>query len=248
MTTPPGTPDPQQPGGYQPPSGAYPPPSGYPAGQPAAYPPPGAPAYDPNGSVPPYDPNFAAPPAGYPVPGAVPPPAAPNKKNKWLIIAIAAVVVIGIITFVVIRQQKTATTAANVGDCIKITSATLSNPETSQAPCTEQDAIFVVTETGGSSVSCDENEPSYVEGKDTDKPSSRVCLRYNLKVGECLDLGALSTTVPKKVTCSASASTSTVKLVALLTDTTDESKCPADSQASPLTKRNLVYCFGDPTV
>ncbi len=112
-----------------------------------------------------------------------------------------------------------------------------------QAPCTDPTALFKVTETGGSDVKCDENEPSYVEGKDTDHPSSQVCLRYNLAVGECLDEGLTSTSVPKKVDCSAATST-TAKLVSIDLTTSDESKCPADSTALPLAKRNIVYCFG----
>jgi hypothetical protein len=234
-------------GSTPPPSAApndYPPPAGQafppPAGQ--AFPPPGGQGFPPptGGSYPP-----PGAPGSYP-PGMIPPPAAPtgNKKKRYLITAAALVVAAIVITFSIVHNQKTATTAANVGDCIKITSATVIDPKTEQAPCTDPNALFMVTETGGSDVKCDENEPSYVEGKDTDKPSSRVCLRYNLAVGDCLDEGATSSSVPKKVDCSAATST-TGKLVSIDLTSADESKCAADTSPLPLAKRNIVYCFGE---
>lgn len=227
------------PANYPPPAGqAFPPPSGdgFPPPSGGAFPPPSGGAYPPPGA-----------PGNYP-PGMIPPPAAPAKdKKRRLLLTIAVLVVAAIaITFSIVHNQKTATTAANVGDCIKITSATLTDPKTEQAPCTDPNALFKVTETGGSDVTCDPNEPSYVEGKDTDDPSSRVCLRYNLAVGECIDEGLLDSSVPKKVDCSAPTS-STAKLVSIDLTSADESKCPADSTALPLVKRNIVYCFGDPS-
>ncbi|SDO39914.1 hypothetical protein SAMN04515671_0816 [Nakamurella panacisegetis] len=271
MTTP-GTPDANQPplGGSQPPygsgdhpaappAGGYPPPTGAPApygapiGNPMdpnafaapGYPPPaGAPApYGaPIGN--PVDPNaFAAP--GYPPPGSVPPPpaAAGAKRNRLIIIGVVLLVIVAGVIFAVVKNQKTATTAANVGDCIKITSASTVNPDTSQAPCGEADAIFVVTETGGSSITCDSNETSYVEGKKKDNPDTRVCLRYNVKAGDCLDPGAADTDVPKKLPCAQATSSNAVKVVSLITDSADKSKCPGQSFGLPLTKRNMVYCL-----
>ena len=246
-----------QTGGYPaaPQTGGYPPAPGYGAPDPAAggYPPPpvyGAPDPAAGGYAPPagtpygaVDPNaFGA--AGYPPPGSVPPPPArPGaKRNRLIIIAVALVVIAGIVVFAVVKNQKTATTAANVGDCIKITSVTTVNPDTSQAPCDEADAIFVVTETGGSDTTCDANEVSYVQGKDTDNPDTRVCLRYNVKAGDCLDPGATDIDVPKKLACSAATSSSSIKIVSVLTGTSDESKCPADSTGLALTKRSIVYC------
>lgn len=255
MTTP-GNPDPnQQPGVYPPPAGPVygSPPAGPAYGSPPAGPVYGAPPTygmpGPTGQLPPSgDPNAYPPPgapAGYPAAGFPPPPVVPAKKSKkGLIIGIVAVVVIAIVGITVFVQQKTDTTAAGVGSCIKITSATVINPETSQEDCSSQAAIFVVTETGGSDVKCDDNEASYVQGTDKNNPSSRVCLRYNLKVGECIDLGVLSSSVPKKVTCSASTSSSTVKLVSLRTNSSDETQCTGGTKGLPLVKRNILYCFG----
>lgn len=272
MTTPgtpdPSQPDGYQPPGYQPPDGypppGYQPPGGYPQpgyeqpggylqpgyGHPGGYlqpgypPQPGYPLQGPDGAYPPPDrPPYAAPPAYGTQLGFPPPPVSPGKKSKkGLIIGIIAVVVIGIIGITVVVQNKTATTSASVGSCIKITSATIVNPDTSQEDCSSAAAIFVVTETGGSDVQCDPNEVSYVQGKKTDDPSSRVCLRYNLKVGECLDPGDGVSSVPKKVACSAAQSNTAIRLVALITDSADESKCPSGSTGLALVKRNMVYC------
>ncbi len=220
-----------QPAGAAAPRGAgqaFPPPAG------GAFPPPAGGAFPPPVA-----------PGSYP-PGMIPPPATPptDKKKRLLLTAVVLLVVAIAVTFTIVHNQKTATTAANVGDCIKITSATLIDPKTEQAPCTDPAALFKVTETGGNDVQCDPNEPSYVEGKDTDDPSSRVCLRYNLAVGECIDEGLLDSSVPKKVDCTTPTS-STAKLVSIDLTSADESKCPADSSPLPLVKRTIVYCFGE---
>ncbi len=233
-------------------NGSYSPPGGYPApgSSPAAggYPPPGG---DPASAGVPASGAAFPPPAGSPMaypPGMIPPPAPvkKDKKRQRLLVAILVVVLAGLAIFAVVRSQKTSTTAADVGACIKVTSATLTDPKTEQAPCTDPAALFVVTETGGSDVKCDVNEPSYVEGRNTDDPQSRVCLRYNLTVGECLDPGATESSVPKKVDC-ATPTEETAKLVQLRTDTADESQCPADTTPLALAKRNILYCFGTPS-
>lgn len=235
----------QPPPGYQPQPGGYPPPAGY-QPQPGAYPPPAG--YQPQpGGYPDQSGSFLPPsgaPAGYPPGAFLPPPAAPvNKTKKRLIIGGVLVVVLAIVGITLVVQSKTATTSASVGSCIKITSSTIINPDTSQEDCSSAAAIFVVTETGGGDISCDTNEVSFVQGKDTSDPSSRVCLRYNLKAGECLDPGDGVSSVPKKVSCSAATTHTVVKLDALITDSSDKSKCPNGSIGLPLVKRNLVYCL-----
>lgn len=229
MTTP-GVPDPsQQPGGSQPPAGFQPPPEG---NQP---PPPPAGAFPPpvGAFPPPVGPGYGAPPVG-----GFPPPVVPAKKSKKKLIigiVVAAVVALGIGGYAV---SKTSTALAPVGACIKITSPTLKPPETSQEDCSSQAAIWVVTETGGSDITCDPKENSYVEGT-----TAKVCARDNLKVGECVDIGAGDVT-PKKVDCSAAPSKTTIKLVALLTDSSDTSKCPDGTVVPiPLVKRNMLYCY-----
>lgn len=269
MTAPQGPPDPFLPppdggyrpaeGGYQPPPQGFPPPgAGFSPPDDAGHTPPGyaSPGYPPAGQAyppPPGQPQ-AYPPPGYPPagqpgsypPGQIPPPAGTRtKKQRRLIIGVVFVVVAAIVAIVVVKQQKTAVTAANVGDCIKVTSATMTNPDTSQAPCTDPLAIYVVTETGSGSISCDSHEDSYVQGKNTDNPDSRVCLRPNLKTGDCWNPGLTSFDVPKKLDCAAANRLGTQKLLALVTTSSDDSQCPdATEKVLPLAKRNMVYCFG----
>lgn len=113
------------------------------------------------------------------------------------------------------------------------------NPvQTSQEDCSSAAAVYVVTETGGSDVTCSPGEASYTEGT-----STIVCLRYNLTVGQCAQLtdGII---VTKKVDCLAPGSTTAMKLTALLTDSADESECPAGATITrALVKRNRLYCF-----
>ena len=253
-----------QTGGYPaaPQTGGYPPAPGYGAPDPAAggYPPPpvyGAPDPAAGGYAPPagtpygaVDPNaFGA--AGYPPPGSVPPPPArPGaKRNRLIIIAVALVVIAGIVVFAVVKNQKTSTTAANVGACIKVDSVSLSDAKTEQAPCSDLAAAYVVTETGGSDVSCDDNEAQYTESKDNDSdPTSTVCLRPNLQVGDCWKPALTSFDSSSKVACTDPSSSvgSVEKLVKLITGSTDDSGCP-DTTTKTLTidKRQIVYCFAD---
>jgi len=161
MTVPSGTPDPSQPGAYPPSAegatssptsdqGAtvYPPQYGQPyipgGASAAGYPAPGQGATSfPPPSGQPYIPGATGA-AGFPPPGMIPAPPslATNKKKQRILLAVALIVVAAIVTFVVIKQQKTAITSANPGDCVKVTSATMTNPETSQAPCGDQAAIY----------------------------------------------------------------------------------------------------------
>jgi len=166
-----------------------------------------------------------------------------NKKN-WILSGTVMLVVLLIAGFIYIKKEHTDTTLAGVGACIQITSATLDSPTTSQVNCDDPLAVFVVTATGGSDTSCDSVEDKYTEGKTAEDASSKVCLRFNLKQGECLDPGPSGSSVPKKVSCSPAASVNTVKLLALLTKTSDGSVCPAGSTAISLPLRSLVYCFG----
>ncbi|MDQ2739888.1 MAG: hypothetical protein M3Y35_14995 [Actinomycetota bacterium] len=227
----------------------YPPPSGQPylpgGASAAGYPAPGQGATSfPPPSGQPYIPGATGA-AGFPPPGMIPPPPslATNKKKQRILLAVALIVVAAIVTFVVIKQQKTAITSANPGDCVKVTSATMTNPETSQAPCGDQAAIYVVTATGSGDITCDSHEDSYVQGNDNN-PDTRVCLRPNLHTGDCWDPGLTSFDVPKKIDCTGATGLRAQKVVALITTSADEAQCPDTAEkVLPLEKRNMVYCF-----
>ena len=247
MTTPP-WPDPNQPpaggqnqpGGY--PAGGYPPPSGQ-----APYPPPN-PGYPPQpaGAVPPG--GYPPPPGAYPPPGgypAPPPPAQPKRKFGTALIVrlVIAVVVIGVGIGGYLWWNRSDTARANVGECVNVkNSSTIGNADTETIDCGDPKASYVITETGGSDIKCDENEAEYTESGRGAK-SSKVCMRPNLKEGECFDFGATSIDIGKKVAC-AGAGTNAAKLVNLYTDTIDESKCQYPQGAVAVKKRNILYCFG----
>ena len=228
MVTPSGSEVPPPPMGGQvpPPSPPYPPPHNLPMPPPVSLPSPGGPVPAPPGA-------FYQPAAGNP---------ARRRRRKWWIIAVTAFVVIG--GFGAYQASKTDTTSASVGACIKVTSPTLINPQTSQTPCSDPAAMYVVTETGDGSITCDTNEASYVQGSDTNNPTARVCLRYNVVAGDCIDTGAAPNSVPQKVRCSPLNPSTTVKILAVITTTSDKSQCPTGTVGLPVTKRNMVYCLG----
>jgi hypothetical protein len=157
-------------------------------------------------------------------------------KSPQRIIRVAAVVVVfvvGVIGYLVFFQ-KSDPTAAKVGDCVSITGA--SNLATAtRLSCDDQSALYVVT-AAGKTVTCDSSEVSY-SGSARDR--TRLCLFYNVRVGDCL------TVTPKgdgdaKGTCAAG----TLKVLSVRTDTADKTTCPAEAdEARADVTRNRLICF-----
>jgi hypothetical protein len=192
----------------------------------------------------PYGPSTPTDPGDEPIPTEAPEatspataPAAPAAvKSPQRIIRVAAVVVVfvvGVIGYLVFFQ-KSDPTAAKVGDCVSITGA--SNLATAtRLSCDDQSALYVVT-AAGKTVTCDSSEVSY-SGSARDR--TRLCLFYNVRVGDCL------TVTPKgdgdaKGTCAAG----TLKVLSVRTDTADKTTCPAEAdEARADVTRNRLICF-----
>jgi len=152
------------------------------------------------------------------------------------------VILLGVGVLIFINRDKTS--FASVGSCVKASGATLLHAETSQVSCDDPLAVFLVTQHDGTDSSCDSHEVKFVERTTAGDTTAVLCLRYNLKPGECLDVGPVAGTVPKKVSCSTADPVNALKLNTLLTTTSDESACPAGSKSTGLVKRQLAYCFG----
>ncbi|TDV41860.1 LppU/SCO3897 family protein [Actinophytocola oryzae] len=241
---PPQTPPGGQPYGAPPPQGQQfngPPPQGQPFGNGQGG--PGGPAG--GGFGPPGGPG-GAPPASYPTPPPPPPSAKPNKTALYIKIGIA-VVVVAIAGFFVIKNWGTAPSSSNVGDCIKVNEASISNADVDKVDCGDPGASYKVGATfDDASKDCPGGDKSaYVGYTETGGRGSDLllCLILNAKVGDCYVAGDQ---VDTKVDCADAKAT--FKVTQLL-QTADESGCPQDSLSAyvyPEPKPGLVQCLGDP--
>jgi hypothetical protein len=195
-------------------------------------------------------PGWAPPPAppeaGYPAPGAVPPPPKRSKRRQLIIGLVALVVVAGGAITAIVVNKKTDTVAASVGACIEIDSTTtIGDVQSKQVDCNNDKAWWIVTATGGSNLTCADSEISIYQKTSGGGTGDQVCLRPNLKVGDCWDEGFSSIDVPQKVSCTGADST-TYKVLKVDTTTSDESTCPSDYVgAYSYPSRNVLICFGD---
>jgi hypothetical protein len=147
--------------------------------------------------------------------------------------AVVIVVVVGVIAYLVFFQ-KSDPTAAKVGDCVSVTgSASLATA--TRLSCDDDKALYVVV-AAGKSVTCDPYEVSYT-GSTRDR--TKLCLFYNVRVGDCLSLTQKGDG-DAKGTCAAGM----LKVVSVRTDTADESQCPgeADVARADATRKRLI-CF-----
>lgn len=245
----PAAPEPYSPQPYSP--QPYPQGSGQPypqaAGQP--YPQAGQPyPQQPSSQQQPWQPGAALPPP----PGAVPgdaPAATPRSPLPRILIAVLVVVAVGLGVFLYLQNKQTDTASADVGDCLKVEgTTTIGQPKSEQVPCTDPAAAFVVTETGDSSVSCDDAELSFEQYSSDDQSDvrTRLCLRPNFTVGKCYVEGATSVDLPQVGDCSTVEGTLKVKVLSIDTSTGSTAKCPDPELAYGYPKRNLAVCFAKP--
>ena len=147
--------------------------------------------------------------------------------------AVVVVVVVGVIGYLVFFQ-KSDPTAAKVGDCVSITgSATLATA--TRLSCTDPSALYVVV-AAGKGVTCDSSEVGY---RGSARDGTKLCLFYNVAVGDCLKI-APNGDGTAKVACAPGM----LKVLSVVTDTADKSTCPADAEeATSDPTRNRLICF-----
>jgi hypothetical protein len=186
------------------------------------------------------------PPAAYPPPPPPAPVGKPNRTGTFIKIGIA-VVVIGIVAFFVIKNWGTAASSAEVGDCIKVNNASISDADVNKVECTDPAAAYRVGSTSDdASAKCPGgDDAAYVGYTETGGRGSDLllCLILNAKVGECYIRGD---SVDTKVDCGdPKANFKVTKLV----ESTDTGGCAQDSVGAyvyPEPKPGLVQCLGDP--
>ncbi len=147
--------------------------------------------------------------------------------------AVVVVIVVSVIGYFVFFQNSDPT-AAKVGDCVSI-SGSESVATAKRLSCDDPKALYVVT-AAGKNVTCDTSEVSYT-GSNRDR--TKLCLFYNVRVGDCLKV-AQSGNGDAKGTCAAGM----LKVVSVRTDTADEAQCPANADAAraDVTRKRLI-CF-----
>jgi hypothetical protein len=154
-----------------------------------------------------------------------------NRPGRLIlgVVAVVIVVVVGVIAYLVFFQ-KSDPTAAKVGDCVSVTgSASLATA--TRRSCDDDKALYVVV-AAGKGVACDTYEVSY-----TDR--TKLCLFYNVAVGDCLKV-TQSGDGDAKGACAAGM----LRVVAVRTDTSEATRCPAQSDAARVDEtRNRLICF-----
>jgi hypothetical protein len=146
-----------------------------------------------------------------------------------VIIGVVLAAIAGIVIFVI----KPGATGAKVGECLNITGTT-ANPDATKVSCDDAKATYVVTAAGAT---CDENEDEFTF---TAKGAtvSKLCLYYNVKVGDCLTVNTSG--ADTKSACT----TGTYKVTLTKDGTSDDSQCPAESTTSiPNVTRNKLICL-----
>lgn len=157
-------------------------------------------------------------------------------RRRTLLLGAAAVVlaiVVGVVGYLLFFQ-KSDPTAAEVGDCVSVTGSAIAATAT-RLSCDDTSALYVVT-AAGRSVTCDSHEVSYTGGA---RDRTKLCLFYNVKVGDCLTLTQKGDG-DAKGTCAKGMS----KVASVRTDTASAAQCPPEADtALTNTTRNRLICF-----
>lgn len=158
-----------------------------------------------------------------PEPGASAPDGTITVRNPRRVLfglaAAVVVVVVAVVGYVLVFARSDAT-AAKVGDCVSV-SGSAASATARRVACSDSSALYVVTATGAK-VTCDVSEVTYTGGE---RDRTRLCLFYNVRVGDCLAIAQGGTT---KGSCAPG----TLKVVYVDTSSADETKCPAEADVA----------------
>lgn len=236
MTTPPHNPYPGQPGGQpgypqQPPAGA---PQGFP-GQPQGYPQPGQPqpGYPPPGGFP-QQPGYPG--GGFPPPGPPPPQNQSGGGGIGKILAVLGVVVVlGLLVVGARTVFRSDGEKIEIGQCAKLSGTTV-KAEFATKECSDAEANYVVAQRlDGANAECPTKD--YASYYQTGSNDYTLCLRLNVKEGDCIDGGFLGAST--KVACGSSAD---FKIGRIVRGTADKSACGAKATEND----TIVYPKPDP--
>ncbi|MBI4900810.1 MAG: hypothetical protein HY829_10070 [Actinobacteria bacterium] len=147
--------------------------------------------------------------------------------------AVVVVVVVAVLGYVAIFARSDAM-AARVGDCVSI-SGSGSDAHARRVACSDSTALYVVTATGRTPA-CDPSEVTYT-GSLLDR--TKLCLFYNLRVGECLTVTRGGDGESKD-----GCAPGRLKVVYVDASTADQTKCPAEADIARTDEtRTRLVCF-----
>ncbi|QIS09312.1 LppU/SCO3897 family protein [Nocardia arthritidis] len=228
------------PGGYPPAPGQQAPAGGYPQG---GYPPPPSGGYQQGGFPPPNQPGQQGFPGQQPgVPGVPPvpysptPPQSGGKSALKIVIALVVLVVVGGGLFGASRLLRSDPQKINVGQCAKL-SGTTYKPEFATKDCGDAEANYVVAQRIDKS-DADCATKDYASYYETGKGNHyTLCLRLNVKQGDCVKTSTLGAST--KVACTSSAD---FKIGRIVTGQATPSACGSDYTE----RETIVYPKPDP--
>ncbi|HET7723995.1 MAG TPA: hypothetical protein VFK68_05110 [Propionibacteriaceae bacterium] len=159
------------------------------------------------------------------------------RRLLFRLAAVVVLVVVAVAGYVLVFARSDAT-AAKVGDCVSVT-GTAADARARRVACSDAGALYVVT-AAGPKVNCDASEVTYTGGA---RDRTRLCLFYNLRVGDCLSAGRGGEPDTK-----AACAPGMLKVVYVDTSSADETKCPpaADVARTDDTSSRLI-CFATVT-
>lgn len=143
------------------------------------------------------------------------------RRLLFRLAAVVVVIVVAVLGYVSVFARSDAT-AAKVGDCVSVTGSA-SDARARRVACSDSSALYVVT-AAGPKVNCDSSEVTYTGGA---RDRVRLCLFYNVRVGDCLAPGQGGGPDTK-----APCAPGRLKVVYVDTSSADETKCPPEADVA----------------
>jgi hypothetical protein len=169
----------------------------------------------------------------------------PKSKLPRVILAVGVVVVIALAVVLYLVNRKSDPATAAVGDCVKVNSVSADDADLDKVSCTDPNAAYKVTATGGAVVLCDSQETTYTEKSSDGDVSTTLCLQPNVEAGDCLRVPQDEKSSIAKVACGSTVGDEDViKVVAFDHTTSLDSACPdAAEGAVTFTIHTGVLCY-----
>jgi hypothetical protein len=208
-----------------------PPPYG---GPPGSQPPHGAPqgsAYQPYGQPDPAPPGYPPDPPTEPAKGGA--------KKRQRLISVVVAVVVAVVVGAVLYLNRDDASLADVGNCIRVNSASEENADVETVDCTDPAAVLkVAKKLDDDSASCpDDGYAKYTQsgGKTGD---FALCLMLNAREGECFSGAEGGVEKSQKVDCARAEA----RIDKVITGSADETACSEGTQPLVYPEPPTVYC------
>jgi hypothetical protein len=168
----------------------------------------------------------------------VPPPA---KKGGGKVKLVLTLLVVAGLVVGGYFLNKSAPSSANVGDCINIVSASITDPEIEKVECGSQNAAYKVAKNlDSASDQCPEGDYGSYSESGRRSNGFTLCLMLNAAEGDCFKAeGNLVSGKTSKVACGASAD---FKISKVVTGSTDKAACGSDGNELVYSEPATTLC------